>query len=116
MRGRSNYDFWHRLALALIVLAANVCAPFRTTLGRQLLDGVRHNVGTRSVVRVRVVSPSGASQGFRVVTGLGRGNPEGSAPAPRVLTSFVHSLVLPSRPHQEVAAPGVARPHPFLRC
>ncbi len=115
MRGHSYLHFWPRLALALILLAANVCAPFRTSLGRLLLDGVGHDIANHSVVRVRVVSPSGASCGFRAVVGFGRGEPEGEVSAPRPRVHFAFTFVPPPRPHREGTC-SVARPHPFPRC
>jgi hypothetical protein len=115
MRGRCCFHYWGCLGLALILLSANVRAPFRTPLGRLLLSGVNHDVATRSVVRVRVVSPSGASCGFRVVVGLSRGGSEGDVSAPRPRVHFVFTFVPPARPHREGAC-SVARPHPFPRC
>jgi hypothetical protein len=116
MRGRSGFHFWPRLVLALILLASNVCAPFRTTLGRAVLDSLRHDVAARSVVRVRVISPTGASQGFRALVGVGRGKPEGSARAQRTHVQFVITPVSPSQSYQGTADLSVVRPHPFLRC
>ncbi|MHC5544597.1 hypothetical protein ACYOEI_40720, partial [Singulisphaera rosea] len=63
-----------RLILSLVLLTANVGAPFRTsTLGRAFLDDMRQqHVATRSIVRVRAISPPGASVGHRVVVGLSK--------------------------------------------
>lgn len=63
-----------RCVLSLIVLIANVAAPFRTPTGRSLLRCPRQSDTTRSVARVRVVSHAGAFQGFRAVVGFAKGN------------------------------------------
>lgn len=63
-----------RCVLSLIVLIANVAAPFRTPTGRSLLRCPRQSDTTRSVARVRVVSHAGAFHGFRAVVGFAKGN------------------------------------------
>jgi hypothetical protein len=70
-----------RLILSLIVLFANVAAPFRTPTGRALLRCPRQSDTTRSVARVRVVSHAGAFQGFRAVVGFAKGNPGEAHPS-----------------------------------
>jgi hypothetical protein len=117
MPGSFRNTFWTRCVLALIVLAANIGAPFRTSaLGRVLLESLRQNPATASVVRVRAISSAGASQGFRVVVGLARGGSDETDRAASFhgFSGFLLSLTgtLPLRLDDRP----IARPHPFLRC
>jgi hypothetical protein len=105
-----------RCFLSLIVLIANVAAPFRTPNGRALLRCPRQSDTTRSVARVRVMSPSGSFHGFRAITGFAKGN-DGKSPAAENAGSFARfsAAVLDAR--VELPAIPVVQPsHPPLRC
>ena len=71
-----------RCTLALILLIANVAAPFRSPTGRSLLRCPRQSDMTRSVARVRLVSHAGAFQGFRALVGFAKGNSGEATPTP----------------------------------
>jgi hypothetical protein len=117
MLGLLRFTFWSRCVLSLLLLAANIGAPFRmATTGRVLLESLRQNPATGLVVRVRSVSPSGVSQGFRAVVGLATGDPDEADPGANshVFSAFLPSLTDPL-PHRPGAGP-IARPNPFLRC
>lgn len=117
MPGSFRINFWSPCILSLILLAANIGAPFRTSAwGRVFLESLRQKAAAHSVVRVRTVSPSRASQGFQAVVGLARGGPDeadsGARPhaCPVLLPSPTETLS-----HLPRARP-IARPHPVLRC
>src|SRR4051812_14748506 len=77
MSGSLPIDFWFRNVLSLVLLTANIGAPFRSaTSVRAFLDGPRQNVAICSMIRVRGVSPIGGALGFRVVVGIGKGGPD----------------------------------------
>jgi hypothetical protein len=117
MPGSLRNTFWSRGILALILVAANIGAPFRTSaLGRVLLQNLRRNPASCSVIRVRAVSQGGASQGYRAIVGLARGGPDEKDPAAnsRVFSGFLRSST-EIHPHRYDDRP-IARPHPFLRC
>jgi len=82
-----------RCILSLIVLVANVAAPFRTPTGRSLLRCPRQSDTTRSLARVRGVSHAGAFHGFRAVVGFAKGNSGEAGPAPEARP---RPFVLPS--------------------
>jgi hypothetical protein len=117
MRGSFRLDFWSRCVLSLIVLTANIGAPFRTSaVGRVLLESLRQDTAPSAVVRVRAASPVGTSQGFRAVVGLAKGGPDEPAPAMNSHTTsafFLSSMARFSRGHGDHP---LARPNPFLRC
>lgn len=69
-----------RAFLSLILLIANVAAPFRAPNGRSLLRCPRQSDTTRSVARVRIVTHPGALNGFRAVAGFAKGKLEGTPP------------------------------------
>ena len=76
MRGSSQTTLWSRHVLSLILLTANIGAPFRSTaLGRTLLEDLRPHPAACSLVRVRGTSPVGISLGFRAVVGFEKGGP-----------------------------------------
>lgn len=117
MSRRLRPGFWSRTVLSLLLLAANVDAPFcasglvRTPLGRLGRDHA-----SRSAVRIRVVSPIGASHGFRAVVGVSGDPGEGGARASRLAFP-----ACPLDPHHSPPARGQVRrlpapPHPRLRC
>ena len=69
-------------SLSLIVLIANIAAPFRTSAGRTPLTFHGQRGSSQSVARVRATSQIGASHGFRAVVGLPEGGSgEASLPA-----------------------------------
>lgn len=73
MRGGFWSKAWFRPLFTLVLLTANVAAPFRTdSLVRVILSGPWQRVGSAPVVRVRAVTPGGLFQGFRAVVGLTR--------------------------------------------
>ena len=74
MSGSRSCYCWFRCLMSLIVLIANVAAPFRTPTGRSVLRCPRQSDTTRSVARVRIVSHSSAFHGFRAVVGFAKGN------------------------------------------
>jgi hypothetical protein len=117
MPGSLRNTFWSRCILSLILLAANVGAPFRTSaLGRVFLESQRPNPAAGSMVRVRAVSPGGASQGYRAVVGLARGGSDksDSGANSRAFSGFLRSSI-ETLPHRHDDRP-IARPHPILRC
>lgn len=82
-----------RCIVSLIVLIANVAAPFRTPTGRSLLRCPRQSDTTRSVARVRVVSHAGAFHGFRAVVGFAKGDSGETPPTP---DARLFPIILPS--------------------
>jgi hypothetical protein len=117
MRGSSRRDFWSHTILSLILLAANIGAPFRSsTAGLAILLDHRQNVATGSVIRVRAVSSVGVSQGFRAVVGLAKGGPD---TADLGAKSQAFSAFFPSStdtlPFRQGVRP-IAQPSPPLRC
>ncbi len=105
-----------RCVLSLIVLIANVAAPFRTPTGRSLLRCPRQSDTTRSVARVRVVSHAGAFQGFRAVVGFAKGNSGEGAPASAARTFPIRlpSSAVPSQVRVMDLTGSI--PLPPLRC
>jgi hypothetical protein len=117
MRGQLPIHFCFRSVFSLILLTANVAAPFRTAaLGRVLLTEHSPIVATRPVVRVRVVTPSGSSQGFRSVVGLAKGGPDESGPKANALAFSSFLPVSPEMSRPRPADLPDARPNPPLRC
>jgi hypothetical protein len=116
MRGRLGSLICSRLILAVIVLAANVGAPFSTSrLVRVFLGSAVKNATAQSVVRVRVVAQVGSLQGFRAVVGCSGGEPGKIEPGSNnrslpALSSHRHFLQSP--PFGFTAS----RPNPPLRC
>jgi hypothetical protein len=77
-----------------------------------LLAGVPHTEVARPAVRVRAVSATGVSLGFRVVVGVGSGArnvPDSSAPSQPLQ---VRPAAAPAAPCPSVAS----TPRPPLRC
>src|SRR4051812_28421271 len=71
MRGPSFNNAWSSFVLALILLAANVGAPFRTcALGRTFLDGRSHQVAVGPRIWVRAIAQADVAHGFRAVVGI----------------------------------------------
>ena len=108
---------WSCLALSLILLTANIGAPFRSTaLGRTLLSESRNHFAASPVVRVRGVSPIGAALGFRSVVGLGKGGRDavapGSTPGPFLTLLSPPTDTPPSLEGDRV----IGRRNPPLRC
>lgn len=105
-----------RCFVSLIVLIANVAAPFRTPTGRSLIRCPRQSDTTRSVARVRVVSHPGAVNGFRAVVGFAKGN-SGEAAHSRD-TRPVSTIPPSSAPTGNgwLLNPTTSLPLPRLRC
>jgi hypothetical protein len=117
MRGSLRSKRWVHLLLSLIVLSANVGAPFRSAArGRALLAGLRLNGLSCPVVRLRSTSPVGVNQGFRAVVGLdkgGPGKPDRGSPPRASLTLLPSPGDTPACRH---SAPRAPRSNPHLRC
>ena len=117
MRGSRPRNAWSYALLSLILLVANILAPFRTSsLGRMFLETLSHNVANDSVVRVRAVTSVATSVGHRAVVGLARGGRD-VADAGTRSNAFLTFLPTPTdaSPCQQAARPGT-RPTPPLRC
>ena len=117
MRGSRGLNAWCSALLSLILLVANILAPFRTsTLGRAFLESVCQTVSDDSVDRVRPVTPVATSVGHRAVVGLAR---EAGCVAESGTRSQASPVFLPTPtdafPRPQAARPGVG-PTPRLRC
>ena len=117
MRGSHQVTPWTGSLLSLVLLVANVGAPFRVSdLGRTLLGSVPQNACAGPIVRVRVVSASGLTHGFRAIIGLARGGPDNEEPAasphPSLALRSSPAAILPARPVDRA----LSRPQPPLRC
>ena len=116
MRGQPGSPISVRLILAVIVLTANVGAPFSTSrLGRVFLRSAVKHAAAQSVVRVRVVAQVGSLQGFRAVVGCSGGEPGKIEPGSSNRVLPAHS------PHRLSLQPRLigftaSRPNPPLRC
>lgn len=108
---------WSRLALSLIVLTANIGAPFRSSaLGRIVLNRTGTQTHAGPVVRVRSVSPLGSARGFRSVVGLGDGGGDETYPRPTP-SPFPALLPPPTDAHLCIHGDRVmGRQNPPLRC
>ena len=117
MRRSPESHFWFRFALAVVVLSANVGAPFNTSaFGRTILAGPGRHAATSPVLRVRVTTQAGASHGFRAVVGFSAGGPgvAGVGPNTRPFSAFLPSPIdTPSCPRSP--RPPVRASSP-LRC
>ncbi|MGC8644081.1 MAG: hypothetical protein ACP5XB_29830, partial [Isosphaeraceae bacterium] len=82
--------------LSLLVLVANVVAPFRTSSGRALIDAYGHHAPRHSAPHVRPRFQTVPSHCFRAVVGLARGDWE-HAPAPAVVPVPVAAPSSPTR-------------------
>lgn len=117
MHGSLSITPWHKISFSLILLVANVLAPFRTaSLGRAFLESLTHTAANHSMVRVRAVTSFATSFGHRAVIGLARGGPDVAETVTRsstylaFLETSTHALpcLRPARVN--------ARPIPPLRC
>jgi hypothetical protein len=105
-----------RASVLLLILTANVAAPFRTAAGRPVLECLGHGVAPQSVARVRIMAHSGAPGGFRAVVGLAEGGPEPADLRSTERPLNLHVLAsLPSQP-APLADPLSAELRPPLRC
>ncbi len=117
MRGSLSINPWHKIFLSLLLLVANVFAPFRTSsFGRAFLDLLTHTAANQPVVRVRAVTSIATSIGHRAVVGLSRRGPDVALSLTRLsaYSAFLatSTVALPCRQ----AARAHARPIPRLRC
>jgi len=117
MRGSHPARLWSRSVLSLVLLVANVGAPFHMSdMGRLLLASLPQPAYAAPVVRVRAVTTAGVTHGFCAVIGLikcgpGRAEPGASPNLSLALrTSPAHVL---SGRHVDRPA---SRPHIPLRC
>jgi hypothetical protein len=116
MRGSHPATLRSHSLLSLVLLVANVGAPFRTCdLGRAFLAQASQTAAhVAPIVRVRAVSAAGVTHGFRAVVGLTKGGPDGAVPGARL-----HPCALrPSADRLATRHLGlpVFRPNPPLRC
>jgi hypothetical protein len=102
--------------LAIVVLVANIGAPFSTCdNGRVFVESLGRNLAHRSLARVVVATQGGSPVGFRAVVGLDSGRigevPESSSVPPP-------STLSPPTKHASTGLVdfAVARPTPPLRC
>jgi hypothetical protein len=117
MRVSLGIHLWFRVAFAVILLIANIGAPFRSaTSGRVFLERLRPSNHTQAVIRVRAISPSGLTQGYRAPVGLARGGSNAcTMTMDRLeLAEFVPSPATP--PSDGVADRSIGRRSPPLRC
>jgi hypothetical protein len=117
MGGLPHINRWARSVLSLILLTANVGAPFSSSdLSRSLLASLPRNVAPSPVVRVRTLSPSATSHGFRAVVGLSMGGPDDAHRGP-ISPTF---SALPPSPTviraDRHGHPAGTPPHTPLRC
>jgi hypothetical protein len=116
MRGQPGSPISVRFILAVMVLTANVGAPFSTSkLGRVFLRSAVKHAAAQSVVRVRVVAQVGSLQGFRAVVGCSGGEPvqREAGPSDRGISPvFSNRLFVQSRRLGFTSS----RPNPPLRC
>ena len=89
MREHDRFTHSGRLFLSLILLIANVAAPFRTAAGRSFLDFMDQHHAPASLCRVWAGSDAPSSHCFRAVVGLNRGEP---AEAPLSLTHVLAAI------------------------
>src|SRR3954454_22118547 len=76
MRRPLESHLWFRAAVAVVVLTANVSAPFSSSgLVRTLLTGPGRHADTSPVHRVRVTTQCGATHGFRAVAAFSGSGP-----------------------------------------
>ncbi len=78
MPERDRFYSRGRLFFSLLVLIANVVAPFRTSAGRALIDSYGRRAPTHTVRRFQAHFQTISSHCFRAVVGVAR---EGSADA-----------------------------------
>jgi hypothetical protein len=116
MSSSHPYGCHLRCILSLIVLIANVAAPFRTPTGRSLLRCPRQSDTTRSVARVHVAYQLGSTHGFRAVVGFASGNSGKAAPTLNA-TRFPNLLPASTVKSQDRLLDLVdTLPRPPLRC
>lgn len=117
MRGSRLLNTWCRAFLSLILLVANVFAPFRTSsFGRAFLESLPQNVANHPLIRVRALTTVATSVGHRAVVGLARRGQDGARSGTR---SNAFSAFLPA-PTDTLPCPRSARQGmrltPPLRC
>lgn len=117
MRRALRVNAWSSFVLSLILLAANVCAPFRTsTVGRTFLDGQCRDFAAGTWLRVRAITHADVAHGFRAVVGVSGADPDALDPEasahPYPATPIRPSLALAVRQARLPAE----RPSCPLRC
>jgi len=94
MHGLFGGEFWYPTVLSLIVLMANIGAPFHSSAtGLAFPINQRQNAATSPVIRARAIAPSGASDEFPALIGLAKGGPDPSDPGSEApaLSAFLPS-------------------------
>lgn len=115
MRKHARHFSLERLVLSLILLIANVAAPFRTPAGRCFLDLIEPHDATESPFRSWASSELQSSHCFRVVVSLTRGT-RAEAPARSSCEREIISrpLVVAREDSSLQSVPALLRPP--LRC
>lgn len=115
MRSGRRFNDALRCGFSLILLIANVAAPYNTPAGRVLLRRLGRSDPTRSVARVRVLSHAGCVQGIRVVANRNPGGPRLVPNSPIPVLAKCATKSISGRSHR---APGldIARSLRPLRC
>ena len=115
MRAQVGIHHPGRYLLSLIILIANIAAPFRTPAGRAVLDIRGQHRAPQSVARVRAHSQIG-SHGFRALVGLPRAESGEALSAPSAPLFWA----VPTCPRVACRGtqpePSSARLRPPLRC
>jgi hypothetical protein len=115
MRRLPGINVWSRTTFALIVVAANIFAPFRTSLARTPLETAPHQGATRAIVRVRTISRALASPTFDSIVGLARGGGDDETAMMPPVVSWVLPPTADFRPTKD-ADRQVAHLTPHRRC
>ncbi len=111
---RAGYS---RSILALIIIIANVGAPFRwSAFGRVLLSDLSQPVATHSVVRIRALSQAPSVVGHRAVVGLRKGGPAVVSPLSTLSSPSAYLAGSTLRFARSSGERLVVRPNPPLRC
>jgi hypothetical protein len=105
-----------RFVLSLLVLVANVVAPFRTSAGRALVDLYGRPLVSHAALRVRPHFQTVPSHCFRAVVGIARGQSVDAlaAPIPASRTVLPSSSTTFSEPRETDLVSSLLRPP--LRC
>ena len=117
MRGPLFVNAWSSLVLSLIVLSANIGAPFRTSaVGRTFLDCQCRDLAAGRQVQVRAIPHADVAHGFRAVVGISGEGPDAidadASCCPYPATLLHRSLAFPVRQARLLAV----RPVCPLRC
>ena len=114
MRESRTINVSARAAFALVVVAASILAPFRTSLARAPLERVHQHSAPRSMVRVRTLCRAGTSAEAQAVTAIARGGDDEPIAVAPVVTGLLTTAA--DSPSSGQADRRVALPSPHLRC